>query len=169
MTRPHRPTIAGLMAFILCVALGLAALRNAGPYLATALYNLTFFSLPTAIVCAVVGRRMLRGLATGYAAFGSAYFLFNLLPLRPYSSFGYVQGRPTLLIEKGFVLLQPYLKPMPPSDMQGFIDYDLVSQSLAIILCGIVGAALSRFVAWMYGRRRPNAGEDDNRAPESLG
>ena len=92
-----RFTLAQLMAVVLFIGFGFAALRNAGPLLATATYNLAFLSLPTATVCAVVGQGRLRSLATGYATFGSAYFLFNLLPLRPYNSLGYVQGRPKLL------------------------------------------------------------------------
>jgi hypothetical protein len=166
--RRYRLTIAGLMVFILGVAFGLAALRNAGPYLATATYNLACFSLPTAIVCAVVGQGMLRSLATGYAAFGSAYFLFYLLPLRAWGNFGLVQERPSLFIERGFVFLQPYLKPMPPTNIQGFMDYDLVSQSLAIMLCGGVGAVLSCFIAGKYARRRSDAREADHQITEGM-
>src|SRR5262249_31685058 len=98
---------------------------------------------------------------------GSAYFLFNLLPLRAYGSFGYVQGRPTLLIEQGFVFLQPYLKPMPSSDLQGFIVYDQVSQSLAIMLCGTFGAILSQLVAAMRGRREADTETESDQALQS--
>jgi hypothetical protein len=143
------------MAVVLFIGFGFAALRNAGPLLAAATYNLAFLSLPTATVYAVVGQGRLRSLATGYAAFGSAYSLFNLPPLRPYNSFGSVQGRPKLLIEEGFILLQPYLHPMPLSGMKVHNDYDLVSQSLAIMLCGIVGAILARLLAPKDDRPNP--------------
>jgi hypothetical protein len=155
------------MAGIVGVALALAALRNAGPLTATIAHNLVFLMLPSAIVVAVVAKATPRHLATGFAAFGWAYYLFNLLPLRRVD-LKYPVGRPTLLIEQGFLFLQPYLKPMQVSDVYGFIAYHEVSQSLATILCGIVGAIVSQIVVAMVERRPASEVSRDDHSQQGV-
>jgi hypothetical protein len=143
-----RHTIAALMALVLGVGLGLAALRNADPYWAAGTYNVAFFTLSSAAVCALVSKGNLRSVSIGFAVFGLMYLLFDLLPPRPVNIFGFgPQPRPSMLLDQAFVLLQPYLKPMPPFDMQGFTHYDQVAQSIGMFLSGLFGAALSRLVA----------------------
>src|SRR5215831_4719880 len=135
----YRTSIAGLMALVLFVGLSLAALRNADRYWAAGTYTLAFLAL-SAAVCAIVGQGAVRSFAIGFAVFGLSYILWGLLPHRDVNSFGFgPQPHPTLLPELGFVLLQPYLKPMPPSDTQGFISYDQVGQSIGILLSGFFG------------------------------
>lgn len=73
MIRPYRYNIAGLMAFVVCVGFGLAALRNADPYWGTGTYNVAFLSLSVATVYAIVGRGRVRSFSTGFAAFGFTY------------------------------------------------------------------------------------------------
>jgi hypothetical protein len=165
-----RHSIAGLMALVLCVGLSLAALRNSDQLWATVIYTLAIITLAAAVVGAIVGEGRIRTFSTGFAVFGLTYLLIDFLPPRDVNSFGFgPQPRPSLLIEKGFALLQPYLKPMSPQATQGFIEYDQVGQSIGIILFGLFGAVLSGLVAGKHHRVRPNAGEADNQATEVTG
>jgi hypothetical protein len=165
-----RHNIAGLMALILCVGLSLAALRNSDRLWATVIYTLAITTLAAAVVGAIVGEGRIRTFSTGFAVFGLTYLLIDFLPPRDVNSFGFgPQPRPSLLIEKGFALLQPFLKPMSPQATQGFIEYDQVGQSIGIILFGLFGAVLSGLVAGKHPRVRPNAGEADNQPTEVTG
>jgi hypothetical protein len=84
------------------------------------------------------------------------------LPERHVNIFGFgPQPRPTLVLEKGLLLLQPYVKPMLPSDTEGFIHYDQVGQSVALLISGFVGAGMSQFIAGKIDRSQPNSEQDD--------
>jgi hypothetical protein len=149
----YRTTITGLMAVVLCVGLGLAALRNADEYWAAGTYNLAALVLSLAAVCAINGRRRVRTAASGFVVFALVYLLFASLRGRDVNSFGFgPQRRPALALEQGFVFLQPYLKPISSGDMSGFICYDQVAQSLAMMIFGALGAVAGRMVA----ARRPD-------------
>jgi hypothetical protein len=60
MIRPYRPTIAGLMAFVLFVALTLAALRHEDQYRGTGTHNLALLAIWAATVCAIFGKESVR-------------------------------------------------------------------------------------------------------------
>jgi hypothetical protein len=162
-----RPSIAGLMACVLCVGLGLAALRNADQWWARGAYTVAITAIASALVLATIGGRRIRGISTGFTVFGLTYLLIDLLPPRSINSFGFgPQSYPSLLIEQGFVLIQPFLKPMPNGDTQGFIHYDQVGHSLAVLIFGSIGAILGRLASGDRDKHQAEARPAATRANE---
>jgi hypothetical protein len=153
MSRP-RLSLAGLLALVLYIGFGVAALRNADRFWASATFTLAIITLSIALTCAFTRKGRTRTTWTGFAVFGWAYLLIVLLPPRHTGGFGFGPiPWPHLLIEWGIASLQPYIKPFPPGVTGGgaagnfLLPYDQVNHSLGIILFGLVGAILSRLVA----------------------
>jgi hypothetical protein len=146
MTRP-RLTIAQLMTLILLLSFGFAALRNATPIWASATHTLAIISILAALLCAFARKGKARMTWAGFAVFGWAYLLIDLLPERSVGIFG---GGPipwpSLMIEWGAAQLQPYFHPIAPG-APDLLAYDQTSHSLGIILFGLLGAVIGRFVA----------------------
>ena len=112
MTR-FRLTIAQLLIFVLSVGVGFAALRNANEFWASATHTLAIISILAALLCAFARKGKARIAWAGFAVFGWGYLLIDLLPDR---SFGSLGGGPipwpSLMIELGTALLQPYIHPL---------------------------------------------------------
>jgi hypothetical protein len=154
MTRP-RLTIAQLMTLILLVGFGLAALRNANEFWASATYTLAIISILAAPLGAFARKGKARITWAGFAFFGWANLLIDLLPDRSVGSLG--SGPipwPSLMIEWGTALLQPYIHPWSPRTGE-WVHYDQVSHSLGIIFFGLIGAVIGGLVALRDDR--PNA------------
>jgi hypothetical protein len=152
MTR-FRFSIAQLMAIVLYLGFGFAALRNADEIWASAAYTVAMLLLAAALVGAFVCRGRARALWTGFAVFGWTYRLFANLPDWENGGLGFGPiTKPHVLIEWATAHLQPYLRPLPPGMGGGnagffLMPYEQVSQSLGIILFGLLGAALGGLLA----------------------
>jgi hypothetical protein len=145
MTRV-RFTIARHMAIVLYLGFGFAALRNADEFWASTASTLAIVLVAAALVGASSRSGRARTPWVGFAVFGWAYLLTAHLPRRDIGvRFGPVI-RPHLLVGWGFARLQPYIKPLPPG-VNGDFSYDQVSVSLGIILFGLIGMVLGRFLA----------------------
>jgi hypothetical protein len=113
MTR-LRFTLAQVMALVLCLGFGFAALRNADAFWASVTYNLAVVMVATALVGALVRNGRARAAWAGFAVFGAIYFVAPGLEWR-IGGFGFGPiPRPILLIEWGLTELQPYIRPLPP-------------------------------------------------------
>jgi hypothetical protein len=142
MTR-LRFTLAQLMVLVLVLGFGFAALRNADHYWANATYTIAILSVSTALLGAIVRRGTARVPWIGYAVFGWTYILLELLPSWTPSGFGFERvARPTLMIMWAIGRLQPYI-----NGSTHLFHYDQVSYSLGIILFGLVGSIIGRFIA----------------------
>jgi hypothetical protein len=153
MTRP-RLTIAQLMIVILWVGFGFAALRNANQFWASATYTIAIISILAALLFAFANKGKARMTSAGFAVFGLANLFTDLLPdLSVSLGTGPIRW-PSLIIDTGAALLQPYIFPSP----RGTYDleqYYLVSRSLGIILFGLVGAVIGRLVVPRDNRPKP--------------
>jgi hypothetical protein len=138
-----RFTLAQLMAIVLAVAFGFAALRNADHFWADATYTLAIGSIAAALLGAIVRKGPARVPWIGYAVFGWTYVLLDLLPSWTPSGFGFGRvTRPNLMIMWGIGRLKPYINTSPD-----LLPYDQVSYSLGMILSGLIGAVLARLLA----------------------
>ena len=139
-----RLTIAQVMAIVLIVGFGFAALRNANDLWAIATFNLAIFLNSTALVAAIVRRGKSRPASTGFAVFGWAYLLVDGLPDRSSGSLGFGPiSKPHLLLDRGFTFVQSYMQ--PPG---GFgIVHDQVSHSLQIIAFALIGSIVAHIIA----------------------
>ena len=81
MTR-FRLTIAQLMAIVLYLSLGFAALRNADRLWASATFTLSIVAISTALLGALIRRGRARPAWIGFAVFGWTYLLLSTLPPR---------------------------------------------------------------------------------------
>jgi len=153
MTR-FRFTLAQLMALVLCLGFCFAALRNADEFLASVTFTLTTMTISAALVGAFVRKGRARTAWIGFAVFGWAYLLIDLLPP---ASGGLGFGPPPRLIEWGFARLQPYLRPVPPTQFSEdyLTPYERVGHSLGIMIFGLIGAVLARLLASKEERPNP--------------
>ena len=147
-----RFSIAQLMAIVLYLGLGFAALRNADRFWASATSTLSVVAISTALVGALVRRGRARPVWIGFAAFGWTYLLISTLPPRASGGLGFGPlPWPPSLIEWGMASLQPYLRPVPSGQMWNsgslLTPYEQVGHSLGIVLFGSVGAVVGRFLA----------------------
>jgi hypothetical protein len=151
MTRP-RITIATLMALVLTIGFGFAALRNANDFWASATFNVAIIMILGASLAALARKGAARMTWAGFAAFGWAYLLLSVLPPRAVGFFGFGPIRwPDLLINSAMSYLYPYLEPR-----SGFGEvHDQVTHSLQLILFGLVGAVVGRLVAVKDDRPSP--------------
>jgi hypothetical protein len=150
-----RFTLAQLMAILLYLGLGFAALRNANEFWASATYTLAIIMITAPLVGALARKGRVPMTWVGFAIFGWSYLLIPQLP--PWSS-GVRGGgpipRPVLLIVCGFSCIKPYIN-TPLFGMGSWIEYEQVSHSLGIILFGLVGAALGHLLAVKDERPNP--------------
>jgi hypothetical protein len=149
-----RFTLAQLMAVVLILGLGFAALRNADELWAIAAYNLAVVSVATSFVGAIARKGRSRASWAGFTVFGFIY-LFGQLPDWPHGGLGFGPiPRPVLFIEWGIAELQPYIKPLPAGgfDVNILETYEQISLSLGSILFGMIGSVAGRFVAAMDDR-----------------
>ena len=154
MTRP-RLTIAKLMTLILLVGFGFAALRNANEYWASATFTLAVISILAALLCAFARKGKARMTSAGFAVFGFAYVLIDVLPDLGGGNLGVGPVRsPNLITGVGAAVLQPYIHPLAPGVFDQ-VQFYLVSRSLVIILFGLVGAIIARLVAPRDDRPNP--------------
>lgn len=148
-----RLTLAQLMALVLYFGFAFAALRNANDLWASATYTLAITMIAAAFVGALTRKARARMTWVGFAVFGMAYLLIAHLPDWSVGGLGFGPIRkPFLLIEWGTARLQPYIKPLPPGMGGGtagnfLMPYEQVSQSLGIILFGLLGAVVGRILS----------------------
>lgn len=105
MTR-IRFTLARLMAIVLYFAFGLAALRYASVFWASATFTIAVTTLLVALVGAIVRTGEARTIWAGFAVFGSACLIIEWSHLEGMSR----HGRPLMLVAWGFRGLQSYLQ-----------------------------------------------------------
>jgi hypothetical protein len=109
-----RFTVAQLMAIVIYLGFGFAALRNANVFWASATYTLALILVATALIGALARNGAARTMWTGFAVFGLGYLLIVLLPPRDTGGLGFGPVEwPHLLSEWGLAQLQPYLHPIP--------------------------------------------------------
>jgi hypothetical protein len=150
MTRP-RLTIAQLMAIVLYLGFGFAAVRNANAFWASTTFGVAIMMILGASLGAFPRTGKARMTWAGFALFGWAYLLLGALPPRQVGLFGFGPVRwPDPLIT-AMSYLYPYLA--PPSGFDHV--HDQVIYSLQIILFGLVGAIVGRLVAVKDERPNP--------------
>jgi hypothetical protein len=142
MTRP-RATIAQLMAAVLYVAFGIAALRNADGFWASATFTVAVVTLSIALVAACTRSGRARASAAGFAFCGWACLVIWLATP---NTVGYMDGPPRMLVYWGAFKLQASINPMA-SGGAPLIAYSQISHSLEVILVGFIGAVVGHFVA----------------------
>jgi hypothetical protein len=142
MTRP-RLTIAQSMAIVLYLGIGLAGLRNANAFWASATFTLAVILISAALLGAYARRGRDRLSWAGFALFGWAYLLVDQLTF----GLGRIE-HPPLLIAWLIISLDAPLGIAPH-------HYSQVSHSLAIIVFGLIGAVVGRLVAVKDDRPKP--------------
>jgi hypothetical protein len=142
MTR-LRFTLAQLMGIVLFLALGFAALRNANDLWASLTFTVAITAIATAPLVAFTRTGRKRLVWAGFAVFGWAYVVVDLLaPTTIYSAtFGVARG-PKLMSSQLVDLLQPYIMPSTGFD----IAHEHICHSLGIILFGVLGAVVGRLI-----------------------
>jgi hypothetical protein len=146
MTR-LRLTISQLMAVVLCVGIGVAALVNANDFWRSATYTFAITMLSAALVGAMPRHKRGRMLWTGFAVFGCAYLLVDLLPPLPITRFGSTSPRPLLLMNWGLLGFRSYLNTSGLIPLAHEIAYEQICYSLGLILFGLVGAVWGSLLA----------------------
>lgn len=142
----RRLSISGMMFFVMICGVGFAALRIANAFWASVTFTLALIAVSTAIVGAIARRGQARLPWVGFAVFGGAYLLVDLLPPRPVGSLGAGPVEwPGLLIEWGTASLQPYVHPWAVGSSD-WVHYDQISHSLGMILFALLGAGIGRLV-----------------------
>jgi hypothetical protein len=136
MTR-LRFTLAQLMAIVLFIGFGFAALRNPNDFWMSATYTLAFLMISVAPLGAIARKGRDRMAWAGFAVFGWARLLVGALPYLT-DAYSVQIPSPRLLTTLGFAYLMPW----------GYSsDHARVSASLEIILFGLVGAIVGRLMA----------------------
>jgi uncharacterized membrane protein len=158
LMKRFRFTLAQLMTVVLYVGFGFAALRNADRYWADATYTIAIISIAAALLSAIVRQGTARVPWMGYAIFGWTYVLLDLLPSWTPSGFGFERVvRPKLLAMWGIGRLYTYI-----NTSQNLIQYDQISYSLGMIVFGLIGSFLARFLATRDDRPIPRAAQSDS-------
>lgn len=160
-----RFSLAQLMAIVLYLGLGFAALRNADGLWASATFTLSIVAISTALLGALIRRGRARPAWIGFAVFGWTYLLISTLPpstLPPRATGGSGFGPlplPPNLIEWGMARLQPYLWPVPSGQMWNsgplLTPYEQIGRSLGIVLFGSLGGVVGCFLAMGDERASP--------------
>ena len=155
-----RFSLAQLMAVVLYLGLGFAALRNADRLWASATFTLSIVAISTALLGALIRRGRARPAWIGFALFGWTYLLVSTLPPRAFGALGFGPlPLPPNLIEWGMASVQPYLWPVPSGQMWNsdsvLIPYEQVGHSLGIVIFGSVGGVVGRFLAMRDERANP--------------
>jgi hypothetical protein len=142
-----RFTLAQLMAFVLYLGFGFAALRNATALWASAAFCLAVLTVSVALAGACSRKAGARMPWVGFAVAGG---ISLVIWLSTSSTIGYVNGPPHPLLYG----LQPYVNP-EASGGRLFIGYTQISHSLDAILLGCLGAILGRLLAPKDDRSNP--------------
>jgi hypothetical protein len=143
-------TIAQLMAIVLYLGTGFAALRNATEFWASATLTLAAAIVLAATLGAFARKGTRRFAWAGFAAFGWTCALtewLSFLAMRQYAP-------PPMLVLWGFRTLQPYIQPSAAGG-DPYIRYYQISISLEVVLFGVVGAIVGRLVAAEVDRPNP--------------
>jgi hypothetical protein len=138
MTR-LRFTLAQLMAIVLFIAFGFAALRNAGALWASAAFSLAILAVSVALAGACSREAAARMPWAGFAIAGG---LRLVIWLSTSSTIGHLNGPPAALLYQ----LQPYINPEGSGGIP-LIAYTQVANSLDVVLLGCLGAIMGRFLA----------------------
>jgi hypothetical protein len=146
MTR-LRFSIAQLMAVVVLVAFGFAALRNANAIWAGATFSLAIISVSVAFGGACARKE---GARMPWAGFATAGGIRLAIWLSTPGTVGSLNGPPRPLLYG----LQGYLNPSA-SGGGPFIAYVQISNSLNVIVLGLIAAVLCRFLAVGPDRRNP--------------
>jgi hypothetical protein len=151
MTR-FRFTLAPLMAIVLFIGFGFAALRNADAFWTRATYTLALLMISIAPLGALTRKGRARMAWVGFAVFGWTRLLVGALPHFRDRVFGFGPiASPGLLTESGYEYLLWYL---PIHRSLGHVDAQVFC-SLEIILFGLVGAVMGRLMAAKEERSNP--------------
>lgn len=148
-----RLTIANLMAVVLYVGLGFAALRNADEFWASATFTLAILAVSAAVVGAVARKGQARLTWMGFAVFGWASLLIWLSTSQTIDNM--VNGPPVPVMTWGLRRLKLHINQTVPLGQATWMNYLQVCHSLEVILVGFVGAILGRFVAVQDDRPDP--------------
>ena len=145
-----RFTLAQLMAIVLFIAFGFAALRNADSFWARATYTLVLLMISAASLGALARKGRARMPWAGFAVFGWTRLLVGALPhfRDQVFDFGPIPS-PGSLAESGYEYLTQYL-----GQSLGQVDAQIFC-SLEIILYGLVGAIMGRLLAAKEERSSP--------------
>lgn len=138
-----RTTIATSMALVSFVAFGLAALRGANEFWASAAFSLALVTVSVALVGALARKGRDRLAWAGFAATGSACLAVWLCTPDSVAS---LNGPPRPIAVWSFRLLQPHINPAA-SGGKPYIHYLQVGNSLGVILLATIGSLVSRLVA----------------------
>jgi hypothetical protein len=138
-----RTTIATSMALVAFVAFGLAALRGANEFWASAAFSIALVTVSVALVGALARKGRDRLTWAGFAATGSACLA---VWLSTPGSVGSLNGPPRSIASWLFHLLQPQINPAANGG-KPYIHYIQVGNSLGVILLATIGSFVSRLVA----------------------
>lgn len=170
MNRP-RISIRAIMALVIFMALGSAALRSASPLWASAIFTLTLGVLATAVLGALFSRPS-RPFWTRFALFGLGYLMLVFGPwfgdsVKPYllSTKLIAMGSPEEFSVAGFLsgtVSSPPAKPVPMKvafnrihvnqisglSTQGSpVDFERIGHSLFALLAALLGGVIARSFA----------------------
>ena len=153
-----RFTLGQLMAVVFYVGFGIAALRNATAFWASATFSVAIISVSVAIAAAYAGEAKSRVTWAGFASAGGARLLIWLLTGQ---TIGSLYGPPRSLLHE----FQPYINPTA-SGGAPYIAYTQICNSLDVILLGLMGAVISHLLTADDGRncRRDDAARIGSRA-----
>ena len=134
-----RATIAQLMAIVVYIGFGLAALRNADAIWASATFSVAIIAVSVALAGALTRKREAR---MSWAAFGIAGGAYLLIWLSTSQTVGFINGPPQPLL----YAFRRFINPTASGGVD-FIAYTQICNSLTVILLGLVGAVMGRLVA----------------------
>jgi len=137
-----RFTLAQLMAVIIFIGFGFAAIRNANEIWASATYTLAVLMVSLATLGALARKGRARVMWAGFALFGWVRGLVGVLPSIHTYQIGPIPA-PELLTNRGFDFLREYLA-MPRGVV--WVPFQL-GYSLDIILFGLIGCVAGRLLA----------------------
>jgi hypothetical protein len=143
-----RFSIAQLMAVVLLIGFGFAALRNANDVWAGVTFGLAIVTVSMGLAGACsrqAGARM------PWAGFGIAGGLRLVVWLSTSSIVGHLNGVPYPLLHR----LQPYINTEASSSGSAFIAYTQIYHSLDVVLLGLLAAVLSYVLAVKDDRHSP--------------
>ena len=145
-------TLAQLMALVLFLGLGLAALRNANGLWASLTYTVAIVMISAAPLGAAARRGNRRLRWAGFAVFGWIYVLIAQLPgMEAHFGRGRLQ-KPLLPIEWVIHESLPFIHPLATSATD---EYQQIAHSLGIIVFGLLGAITSRVIVPKDEQRYP--------------
>ena len=133
-----RFSIAQIMAVVLYLGFGFAALRNASAFWASATFSVAIVLVAVALAGACLGKEPGRMSWAAFAAAGGTRLgIWLFMP----EHVGGVNGIPRALLHQ----LQSYLSP-GSSGGTAYIAYTQTCNALDVILLGLVGAVLVQFI-----------------------